>query len=275
MSKSFLDRLRPRATPAPGDPAPESHALPEDDDILEVPPPLETTQREVDRWNEEWIEYLRREWMYQFTPYTAFPDKPPLPDNPADLIRHSVGQGWTLALYCDRDAIEDRRVMEMGCGCGNLGKQIARYTRSYLGTDYSTLALSVARLVSPANCSYVHVADRAGLTPFFGQIDTVVSRYFWIHQNALLAGRNLDFLALFLAPGGRLYADFYWPNPAVEQFIVRTPDEPLSKRWPSATFRYTTDDVRRLIEGRPFRILREEVSPAMQRRYMVLERLAG
>lgn len=250
-----------------------SAVIPPGDDILEVPPPLECTPQEVERWNGEWIEYLRREWTNQLTPYTELPGKPPLPDDPMGLLSLSLRPGWTFELYCDRDALEDKEVMEMGCGCGNLGKLIARYTRSYLGTDYSTLALSVARLVSPANCTYVHVSDRQGLAPFFQRIDTVVGRYFWIHQNLLQAGRNLDFLALFLKPGGRLYTDFFWPNPAVEQFIVRSPDEPLSRRWPSATFRYTGEDVRRLLAGRPFRILRETVSPQMQRRYVVLEKL--
>jgi hypothetical protein len=249
--------------------------LPPEDDIHEVSPPLECTPSEIERWNNEWLEYLRREWNKQLTPSTEVVDKPALPDDPMGLLDLSLYPGWKLGLYCDRDALEDRAVMEMGCGCGNLGKQIARYTRSYLGTDYSTLALKVARLVSPANCSYVHVADRQGLAPFFGQIDTVVSRYFWIHQNRLLAGYNLDFLALFLKPGGRLYADFFWPNPDVEQFIVRSPDDPLSRRWPSATFRYTREDVDRLISGRPFRLLRETVSREMQRRYVVLERLAS
>ena len=55
--------------------------------------------------------------------------------------------------------------MELGCGCGNLGKLISRYAAHYLGADYSTLALKIARLVSPLNCSYVHVADRASLSP--------------------------------------------------------------------------------------------------------------
>src|SRR5262249_46251001 len=142
----------------------------------------------------------------------------------------------------------------------------------YLGTDYSTLALKIARLVSPPNCTYVHVADRQNLAPFFGRVDTAVSRYFWIHQNFELAQGNLDFLELFLRPGGRLYADFYRPNPAIEQGIVFTPDPPLSRAYPSATFRYTRQDVERLIAGRPFRILSEEVSTKMQRRYVVLER---
>jgi SAM-dependent methyltransferase len=241
--------------------------------VHEESPLLQCSAADVERWNGEWLAYLGREWPYQLTPHTAFTEQPPLPEDPLDLIRLSVGLGWQLALYCDRDALADRRVMELGCGCGNLGKQIARYVRSYLGADFSTMALQIARLVSPANCTYAHVADREGLAPFFGQIDTVVGRYFWIHQNLRLARRNLEFLELFLKPGGRLYADFYWPNPEVEQFIVLSPDDPLSQTYPSATFRYTLKDVERLIAGRPFRILRETVSPAMQRRYVVLERL--
>jgi SAM-dependent methyltransferase len=263
---SLLQGLRRAApTPAPHDAS----------DELPVSPPLEHTGREVERWNAEWIEYLKREWELQLEPYTAYPGKPPLPDSPLALLHLSLGHGWPLALYADRDALEGKRVMEMGCGCGNLGKLLGRYVESYLGTDYSTLALKVARLVSPPNCAYVHVADREGLAPFFGTVDTVVGRYFWIHQNFQLAGWNLDFLARFLKPGGRLYADFYWPNPAMEQAVVFTPDHALSKAYPSATFRYTGEDVQRLIAGRPFRVLREEISPEMQRRYVTLERLPG
>jgi SAM-dependent methyltransferase len=242
------------------------------DDELEASPPLACSEREVQRWNEEWLAYLGREWEYQLAPHTAYPDTPPLPASPLGMLELGFGFGWPIALYCDGEALAGRRVMEMGCGCGNLGKLISRYSEAYLGTDYSTLALQIARLVSPPSCTYVHVADRRGLEPFFGTLDTVVSRFFWIHQNFKLAGWNLDFLALFLKPGGRLYADFYWPNPAVEQGIVFTPEHALSKAYPSATFRYSREDVQRLIAGRPYRFLREEVSPAMQRRYVVLER---
>jgi SAM-dependent methyltransferase len=243
-------------------------------DELAVSPPGECTGEEIERWNAEWIEYLKQEWEVQLAPHTDYPRTPPLPGSPLAMLGLEIREGWPLSLYADRDALEGRRVMEMGCGCGNLGKLLGRYVESYLGTDYSTLALKVARLVSPPNCTYVHVADRAGLAPFSGTVDTVVGRYFWIHQSFQLGGWNLDFLARFLKPGGRLYADFYWPNPAVEQAVVFTPDHALSRAYPSATFRYSGDDVRRLIAGRPFRVLREEVSPEMQRRYVTFERLA-
>jgi SAM-dependent methyltransferase len=248
------------------------------EDELEASPPLACTEREVQRWNDEWLAYLKTEWPWQLASYTEFRDTPPLPDSPLDMLKLRFGFGWhfdiPLNLYCDREALEGKRVMEVGCGCGNMGKLLGRYAETYLGSDYSTLALKVARLVSPANCHYVHVMDREGLAPFFGTIDTVVGRFFWIHQNLKLGRGNLEFMELFLKPGGRIYADFFWPNPDAEQFVVRTPDDHLSKTYPSAMFRYTSKDVLRLIEGRPFRVVREEISKDMQRRYVVLERLA-
>lgn len=270
VASRLLRALRGRAPEAPAAPPPP---LPPENDELEASPPLECTEGEVQRWNDEWLAYLRDEWEVQLAHYTEYPEKPPLPGSARALIDFEIRPGWPISLYCDPDALAGRRVMEMGCGCGNLGKMIARYAGFYLGTDYSTLALRIARLVSPPSCSYVHVADRQGLAPFHGTIDTVIGRYFWIHQNMKLGRWNLELLEPFLKPGGRLYADFYWPDPAAEQAVVFTPDHPLSKAYPSATFRYSREDVQRLIAGRPFRILREEVVPEMQRRYVVLERL--
>lgn len=273
MIDRLLSAFRRRAVtagiPMPPPPPPE---LPESDE-LEASPPLECTEREIERWNAEWFEYLKVEWPYQFARYTEYPNTPPLPDSPLEVLKLTFGYAWDLNLYCDKEALAGKRVMEMGCGCGNMGKLLGRYVDSYLGTDYSTLALKVARLVSPPNCSYVHVADRAGLEPFFGTVDTVVGRFFWIHQNLKLGRWNLEFMERFLKPGGLLYADFFWPNPKVEQYVVFTPDHALSKTFPSAMFRYTSEDVKRLIEGRPLRIVREEISVEMQRRYVVFERL--
>jgi SAM-dependent methyltransferase len=263
MIDRFLRALRGRAA-SPAD---------RPDDELHASPPLECTPEEIERWNAEWFEYLKPEWPWQLAPYTDYPDTPPLPDSALEMLNLQFGFAWGLHLYCDREALAGKRVMEMGCGCANMGKLLARYAASYLGTDYSTLALRIASLVSPPNCSYVHVADRAGLSPFFGTIDTVVSRHFWIHQNLKLGRWNLEFLEMFLKPGGLLYADFFWPNPDIEQFVVFTPDHALSKTFPSAMFRYTREDVERLIEGRPLCIVREEISREMQRRYVVFERL--
>ncbi len=198
---------------------------------------------------------------------------PLLPQDPGALISFKIGNSPPLSLYCDADRIEGKRLMEVGCGCGNLGKYLGRYCESYLGTDYSTLALMVARLVSPGNCHYVHLSDHAALAAHFGTIDTIVGRYFWIHQNMALAGRVLRFMAPFLARDGRIYADFFWPNPEKNQGVVLSPNDELSESYASATFAYSREDVEMLIENMPIRVVREFVHADTQRRYVVLEKL--
>ncbi|HSN86307.1 MAG TPA: hypothetical protein VL025_06085, partial [Thermoanaerobaculia bacterium] len=111
----------PAPLPADAEPAP-----PVVDDELEASPPLECTEREVQRWNDEWLAYLKTEWPWQLAPYTQYPDTPPLPDSPLALLKLAFDFGWDwkipLSLYCDREALEGKRVMEVGCGCGNMGK---------------------------------------------------------------------------------------------------------------------------------------------------------
>jgi SAM-dependent methyltransferase len=179
-----------------------------------------------------------------------------------DLV---IGE-WPLLLYCPREAILGRRVMELGCGCGNLGKLLARYAASYLGIDFSTLALQVARLVSPDNCTYLHVRDVAAQRPWHATIDTVVSRHFWIHQNLEMGRHVLSFLADFLYPGGRLYADFYAPG-GRKPGIELSPEEPLLASHPSALFCYDDEAIAKLIEGLPFRLDHAEVDSRTERRY--------
>ena len=138
-TKRLLRALR--GAPAQTAPPPP----PAEGDELEASPPLECTEREIERWNAEWFEYLKREWEYQLAPHTAYPDRPPLPASPLGLLHLRLGHGWPLSLYCDRDALEGRRVMEMGCGCGNLGKLLARYVESISAPTTAPLALKIAR----------------------------------------------------------------------------------------------------------------------------------
>lgn len=246
-------------------------AAPTPEHLLDPKSPLECAPADVERWNTEWLRYLGREWTVQLRPHHTYTKTPDLPDDPRKMWDLCLEPDTPpLSLFATRDALLGQRVMEMGCGCGNLGKLLGRYAGHYLGTDYSTMALQVARLVSPDNCSFVHVADRAGLEPFFETIDTVVGRFFWIHQNRKVARKNLEFMQLFLKPGGRIFADFYYPDPELKQGRVFLPNDPLSAEYPSATFRYEEEDVRQLIEGTPFQIESFDLVPGQQRRYAIL-----
>lgn len=268
ITRKALRTLRRVARPD----AAESPRPPAESDTFEPTPPGACGPDDVARWNTEWLRYLGREWEIQLRPHTDYPLTPELPAEAIDVVDICLAPNRPLHLYADRDALAGCTVMELGCGCGNMGKLLGRYVDTYLGVDYSTMAQAIARLVSPDNCHYVHVADEAGLAEWRGRIDTVVGRHFWIHQNRQLAKWNLEFLRPFLKPGGRLYADFFWRDPDATHGKIFTPLDPLSKAYPSATFEYDEGAVEDLVDGTGFEIQRQEISRAMQRRYVVLAR---
>lgn len=236
-------------------------------------PPWKCKDKDVRRWNKEWARYLLRGFDIHLAPHTDYPDTPALPADPMGFIDLSFGHGSPLGLYCDREHVEGKNVMEMGCGCGNLGKLISRYAKTYLGTDYSTLALKVARLVSPDNCTYIHLADADALAAKHGTIDTILCRHFWIHQNLEMGRWILEFMMRFLEPGGRIYADFFWETEDKGQdLLVLRPTSAVPEKNPSATYRYEPDDIQALIKGFPLKIVREDFHKKMQRRYNVFER---
>ena len=245
-----------------------------------VTDPLLYSEAEVERWDREWLNYLLLQYQEQLTPHSAYPHQPELSENPLETINAYMGNHATLLVYAPGSAIRDRWVMEFGCGCGNLGKLIARYVNTYVGVDCSGLALAIARLVSPKNTIYLHANDVEELARLHGKIDTLVSRFFWIHQNFETGRRVLQIVEPLLKSGGRLYLDFFWPNPTeavgfwrTEVLHVHSPQDPLNKE-PSAMFQYSATDVEELFRGMPFRILQQDEHGPTQRRFVVAEKIS-
>ena len=237
---------------------------------------------EVEKWDREWLNYLLPEYQHQLASYREYTETPLLPENPIDML--SVGMTnrslpWKpeLSIYCHREAIIGKALMELGCGAGGLGKIIARYCDSYLGVDCSQIALYIARLVSPENCTYLHVNEHEELSKYFETIDTVVSRFFWIHQNMETAKRALKFLGYFLKPEGRIYMDFFmkdqekaighWKN----TWITLSPYSQLAEA-PSTTYEFSLEDITGLVEEFGFRIIQNQPHGETQRRYVVIEK---
>lgn len=234
---------------------------------------------EVERWDREWLNYLLTQYPQQLAPFHAYPDRPELTEDSVRTIDLSVGNGGALLVYAPVSAIRDKVIMEFGCGCGNLGKLIAAYARGYLGVDCSPLALAIARLVSPENATYVHVNNKEGLERFYGEVDTLVSRFFWIHQNFETGRRVLRIVEPLLKAGSRLYLDFFWPNSkeavgfwqtAVDR--VRSPQSSLDTE-PSAMFQYSAADVEELFKDTPFRVVHQLEHGPTQRRYVTAEKI--
>ena len=238
-------------------------------------------ETEVERWDREWLTYLAREYPQQLAHHSAYPDRPELPEEPLDMLEVCVGNWGVLMLYAPGSAICNKRVMEFGCGCGNLGKLIAHYASDYLGVDCSPLALGIARLVSPPNARYLQVDQTDELASLAGTVDTLISRFFWIHQNFRTGRRVLKIVEPLLKPGARLYLDFFWSNPKeavgfwrTEVDRIRSPHGSLDAE-PSAMFQYSAKDVEELFRGMPFRILQQQEHGPTQRRFVIAEKIVS
>ncbi len=153
-----------------------------------------------------------------------------------------------------------------------LGKQLGFLCQNYLGIDYSQLALSIARLVSPDNCNYIHISDTQSIMEQANTIDTMVGRFFFIHQNFNNAMWVLKLLNLLLKQGGIVNADFYKANPKIPQGIVFPAKSPLSEKYPSCAFEYTESEVQELANNLGFKIIKTDFDQEMQRFFVRFEK---
>ena len=177
-------------------------------------------------------------------------DLSPLPASavyPAHLIaeKGSVGSG-ALRIWIEGRELIGKDVLEIGCGCGWLGKRLGLICRSYLGIDYSELALAIARGVSLSNCVYLHVSERENLAARAGSMDVMVGREFFIHQNYANALWVLALGRHCLRARGLISADFYLGNPDVPQGVIHSARAPLDPNYPSCAFQFTSSEIKQI-----------------------------
>lgn len=207
---------------------------------------------DVDRWDREWMHYFATE---DRSPHliesrklrVIRPDLGALAEaevfSTVLTARHDGAAMTPLRVWIKGADLVGKNVLEIGCGCGWLGKQLGLVCQSYTGIDYSQFALAVARGNSPANCSYLHISDRAEISALEGQLDTLVGREFFIHQNFENAKWVLRLGAFLLRTGGTVSADFYLPNPAIRQGVVHPARSPLDPNYASCAFAFGSDDI--------------------------------
>jgi SAM-dependent methyltransferase len=188
----------------------------------------------AERWDKEWIAYFRRAPEY-FDDFSA-----PNGDSRRRVqrVRAALGQAfdsadgpvdpvnpvWAMwAIACYPREIVDRRVADLGCGAGGIGRTLGYVAREYVGIDYSPLALRVAQLVSPAGCTYIARSDMAAIAQHRNTIETAFSRSVFIHQNFQQAVELATVAANLLVDGGVLAADFHRPEIDDSGAFVRPP----------------------------------------------------
>ena len=126
---------------------------------------------------------------------------------------------WDAALYSDRhnfvfqygegllpllDAKEGERILDLGCGTGQLTAKIAALGARVTGIDSSAAMLAQARAAHPA-VEFLE-ADARAFVIDGGPFDAIFSNavLHWIHEAGAVAERCLA----HLRPGGRLVVEF-------------------------------------------------------------------
>ncbi|AKG22718.1 class I SAM-dependent methyltransferase [Calothrix sp. 336/3] len=240
---------------------------------------IPSSARETERWDREWINYLNTEDPRPFLiPYDNLHKEQAVIDNfsklsEAEILDVRLCQELpALRIWIPGSDLVNKKVLEIGCGPGFLGKQMGLVAQHYLGIDYSKLALSIAKLVSPNNCNYIHISERQNILKYANSIDTMVGRFFFIHQNFDNAIWLLKLAHILLKSGGVVSADFYKPTSGIEQGIVFPAKHNLSSQYPSCAFEYSQLEIQELAAQCGFKIASTHHHLEMQRLFVRFEK---
>lgn len=273
-------RLRPPRLPDVPAPPPAVRGVPvQGFDLGDVRAAIPDDSFFDDRWDREWLKYFMKEGPHRFMidhAKLALIDKVD-GKTPAEVLETTLTEPMNrrftmppLHVWASGEQLIGRNVMEVGCGPGLMGKQLGKVAQSYLGIDYSRLALRIAGLTCPTNCTFVHVSDVATLADRVGTVDLMLGRHFFIHQNFNNVLWLLMLAQVMLKPGGRVSADFYLANPDIEQSVVHPARTELDKKHPSCAFAFSPGDIEEVAAERGFSIASSDDYLPGQRRFVHL-----
>ena len=155
------------------------------------------------------------------------------------------------------------RVLELGCGVGRIGRELAPKVAHWHGADISANMLKVAgeRLAGCANVGFTELT-RASLQPLSdASFDKAYCVAVFIHMDKEDFYLYLEDLARVLKPGGLLYFDTWnlasavgWRRYAMECNQYRSAD-PTQRKDVARNQFSTPDEVRAFLEHAGFRTL--------------------
>ena len=213
------------------------------------------TNKDILRWDREWAFYfhrhMNRQWFANLAYHTDATKefKKSFQNKSADEIFHMQGLLDKMEIPFPGDELIDADLAEIGCGAGRLGRQMGHVAKSYLGVDYSRMAVSIARPLSPSNCSYFCLMDKEGIKKFKGSRDRVIARHFFIHNNLESASWVLRLANYLLKPGGEIIADFFiHVDPEKGDDFYRLASEDVDPQSPSRVVLFNDQEISKLSE---------------------------
>lgn len=209
-----------------------------------------------DKWDKEWIRYFfQHDDRNYFKNYRLH--QYDLAFSPSEVAAFTADQVLTtrlnpdareskLQIYVRGETLVGKDVFEMGCGVGMAGRVLGRLAISYVGYDYSPLALQIARLTSPDRCRYVHAGDTAAVEDLHDTADLCFGRHFFIHNNFDNSSWVLRFLRDVVRDDGIIHADFLRSEGASEGIFPAK--SPLTDRTSNGFF-YTRTEIEELADS--------------------------
>jgi SAM-dependent methyltransferase len=210
----------------------------------------------AEKWDREWVRYFdMHEDSGYFANYSTGTYQLPVPAE--EFARFTAEDTLTRLIDPDRkhtkvlvflpgDVLVGKDLFEIGCGVGMLGRLLGDFANSYVGYDYSPLALRIARLTSPERCRYIYAADRQAVAELYNSADTCLSRHFFIHNNFENSVWLLKMLRDVVRDDGLIHADFFRSDgPAHQIFPAKSP---LMANFGSCGFFYTDREIYELAD---------------------------
>lgn len=233
----------------------------------------------VDKWDREWMTYLSTEAKW---PHLLQSSRLKVINDVSQLDRREMfyavltqqldgPMNVALRIWAKGSEVVGKRVAEIGCGAGFLGKQLGLIVDRYLGIDVSQLSLAIARGNSGPACTYLHLGDEEFIRAEFGSYDTVVGREFFIHQNFANAIWVLNLGKALLKPGGVICADFYLPNRGIPQGILHPAKSELDPSYASCAFIFDDKDIEELASLTGHAVVSIQDDLAEQRKFVVFK----
>ena len=183
-------------------------------------------------------------------------------------IAHRIGDGapaaaWQAMIAAALGPLDGRRVLDLGCGTGEVSRMLRALGAEVTGLDLSEAMLARARAKLGAHRWRAFIGDAEALPDPDGSHDAVVTRHLvWTLPNAPAA---FAAWARVLRPGGRLLVvDGDWVRPTP---IGRV--KSVIARWLSPTAPHKDEDVKARIQaqvhyrdGLRVRMLEQDLSRA-------------
>ncbi|WP_165191001.1 class I SAM-dependent methyltransferase [Caulobacter soli] len=153
------------------------------------------------------------------------------------LAKHGPsGRASPCGLFIPGSAIAGRRVVELGCGYGWLGRQLTPWTSRYLGIDASRLVLAVAKSTQRRGMRYGHISDEVVFRDLRGTFDTLVTHNTLFHLNRSHLTGALIRMRTLLRPGALATGEFCTIRPGSVAGVIYPSERKLDLKVPSCGY---------------------------------------